>query len=219
MVVSSNTGPLPSNPRDFEETMHSHSPKLSTSSELEPIEDVSHTLPKGLVVCLEAIETDAKHAKHLHATEAVEAQWWAQESRDATYRIANALPLMERSEFLGVCAVLSGGVSLNEGAGGKMSSWGVDGGGGVSSNPGGGGIIGSAMDMFDSSRDGGTCNGGATALAVECLLVYLVREEPTAFRDLDRPTVVYHHRGEVAWEHHQLRVLAVEFLVAYPGEE
>ena len=28
--------------------------------------------------------------------------------------------------------------------------------------------------------------------------------------------MVYHHRGEVAWEHHQL--LAVEFLVVYQGE-
>ena len=54
------------------------------------------------------------------------------------------------------CAVLSDGVSLNEGAGGKMSSWDV-------------------------------------------------REKPTAFRFLDRLMVVYHHRGGVAWEHHQLR--------------
>ena len=59
----------------------------------------------------------------------------------------------------------------------------------------------------------------ATALAVECLLVYLAREKSTASRVLDRLMVVHHHRGEVAWEHHQLRVLAVEFLVAYPGEE
>ena len=31
--------------------------------------------------------------------------------------------------------------------------------------------------------------------------------------------VVYHHRAEVAWEHHQLRVLAVEFRVVYQCEE
>ena len=60
----------------------------------------------------------------------------------------------------GTCAVLSDGVSLNEGAGGEMSSCCVDVGGGVSSNQGGGGIIGSPVDMFDSSRDGGTCMGG-----------------------------------------------------------
>ena len=34
----------------------------------------------------------------------------------------------------GASAVLSDGVSLNEGTGGKMSAWNVDGGGGVSSN-------------------------------------------------------------------------------------
>ena len=58
---------------------------------------------------------DATHAKHLRATEAVEALWAEQESRDATYRIANAsiqdsrdvvhqiayvLPQMESSECL-----------------------------------------------------------------------------------------------------------------------
>ena len=58
---------------------------------------------------------DAKHAKHQRATEAVEALGSEQESRDATYRIANAsiqdsrdevhqfanvLPQMESSEFL-----------------------------------------------------------------------------------------------------------------------
>ena len=31
--------------------------------------------------------------------------------------------------------------------------------------------------------------------------------------------VVYHHRGEVTWDHHQLRVLAVEFRVACQCEE
>ena len=30
--------------------------------------------------------------------------------------------------------------------------------------------------------------------------------------------VVYHHRGGVAWEHHQLWMLAVEFRVVYQGE-
>ena len=60
----------------------------------------------------------------------------------------------------GTCAALSGGVSSNEGAGGKMSSWVVDGGGGVSSNQSGGGMIGAPVDMFDSSRDGETCMGG-----------------------------------------------------------
>ena len=58
---------------------------------------------------------DAQYAKHLRATEAVEALWSEQESQDATYRIANAsiqdsrdevrrianaLPQMESSEFL-----------------------------------------------------------------------------------------------------------------------
>ena len=37
------------------------------------------------------------------------------------------------------------GVSSNEGAGGEVSSWDVDGGGGVSSNQGGGGIIRSPL--------------------------------------------------------------------------
>ena len=60
----------------------------------------------------------------------------------------------------GACAVLSDGVSSNQGVGGKISSRDVDGGGGVSSNYGGGGMIGSPVDMFDSSRDGGTCIGG-----------------------------------------------------------
>ena len=55
----------------------------------------------------------------------------------------------------GTCEVI-GGVSSNEGAGGKFSSCFVDGGGGVSSNQGGGGMIASPVDMFDSSRDGGT---------------------------------------------------------------
>ena len=31
--------------------------------------------------------------------------------------------------------------------------------------------------------------------------------------------VVYHHRGKVAWVHHQLRVLEVEFRVVYQCEE
>ena len=66
---------------------------------------------------------DAKHAKHLRATEPVEALWSEQESQDAMYRIVNAsiqdsrdvvcqiapveahrianiLPQMESSEFL-----------------------------------------------------------------------------------------------------------------------
>ena len=57
---------------------------------------------------------DAKHAKHLHTTEAVEALWSKQGSQDATYwialvsiqgsrdevcQIANTLPHMEWSEF------------------------------------------------------------------------------------------------------------------------
>ena len=33
-----------------------------------------------------------------------------------------------------------------------------------------------------------------------------------------RQRTLHHHRGEVAWEHTQLRVLAVEFLVVYQGE-
>ena len=71
--------------------------------------------------------------------------------------------------------------------------------------------------MFDSSRDGETFMG-ATALAVECLLVSRVRENPTASRFLDRPMVVFHHQGEVAWEHRQSMVVAVEFLVGHSGE-
>ena len=39
---------------------HSFSPKLLTLPELEPIEAVSHSLPKGLVVCLEAFEMYTK---------------------------------------------------------------------------------------------------------------------------------------------------------------
>ena len=57
----------------------------------------------------------------------------------------------------------------------------------------------------------------ATALAVECLLVFLVREKSTAFRVLDGPMVVYHHRVEVAWEHHQSRVLAVDVYQGVTG--
>ena len=60
-------------------------------------------------------EREARKAKHLRATEAVEALWSEQESRDATYRIAsasiqdsrdevfqiaNVLPQKESSEFL-----------------------------------------------------------------------------------------------------------------------
>ena len=75
------------------------------------------------------------------------------------------------------------------------------------------------MDMFDSSRDGGTCTGGDGTCSGMSASVCVVREKPTAFRFLDRPMVVYHHRGKVAWGHHQLRVLAVEFLIVYQGEE
>ena len=149
-------------------------PKLFTVHELEPTEVVSHALPRGLIVCLGVFEMEAKHAKNLHATEAVEALWSEQGSQDATYRIAlvwiqgsrddvcqiaNALPQMEWFGVSGTCAALGGGVSSNEGARGKMSSWVVGGGGGVSSNQGGGGMIGSPVDMFDS-RDGETCMGG-----------------------------------------------------------
>ena len=91
-------------------------PKLLTLPELEPTEVVSHALPRGLIVCLGVFEIDEKHAKHLHATEAVEALWSEQGSQDATYRIAtvsiqgsrdevshiaNALPQVEWSEFPG----------------------------------------------------------------------------------------------------------------------
>ena len=41
-----------------------------------------------------------------------------------------------------------------------MSSWDVDGSGGVSSNLKWRWKNGSQVDMFDSSRDGGTCMGG-----------------------------------------------------------
>ena len=54
----------------------------------------------------------------------------------------------------------------------------------------------------------------ATALAVERLLVYPARERPTMFLILDRPI-----GEEVTWDHHQLRMLAVEFRVAYQCEE
>ena len=56
---------------------------------MEPIEVVSH-VPRDLVVSLGVFEMDARHAKHLHAIEAVETLWSEQESQDATYRIANA---------------------------------------------------------------------------------------------------------------------------------
>ena len=87
-----------------------------TVLELEPVKDVPHSLPKGLVACLEAFEMDARHARHVHTTEAVEALRSEKESLDATYRmakasvqdsrdevfwIANALPQVEWSEFLG----------------------------------------------------------------------------------------------------------------------
>ena len=118
----------------------------------------------------------------------------------------------------GACVVLSDDVSSNEEVGSKMSSRDVDGGGGVSSNQGGGGIRGSPLDMFDSSRDGGTCVGGdvtccGMSAGVSCSV------EIHGVSVLDGPTVVYHHRGEVAWVPHQLRVWAVEFRVVYQGEE
>ena len=79
---------------------------------------------------------DEKYAKHLRATEAVEALWSEQESQDATYRIANAsiqdsqddcVPDRQRFATVGIVGVsgtgaVSKGVSSNEGAGGKTSS-------------------------------------------------------------------------------------------------
>ena len=102
----------------------------------------------------------------------------------------------------GTCAVVIRGVSFNEGAGGRISSCIVDGGGGVSSNQGGG-------------IDGGM----ATArTAVEFQLVHLVRDKPTACRVLDRPMLVLRLRIGMACICLQLSALAVEFLVVYPGE-
>ena len=63
-----------------------------------------------------------------------------QGSRDEVYQIANALPQMEWSEFLG-----------------PVPLWVME---PRSSNQGGGGMIGSPVDMFDSSFDGETCMGG-----------------------------------------------------------
>ena len=59
-------------------------------TEPEPIEVVSRSLLKDLAVCFEVFEMDAWHAKHRRATEAVETLCSEQESRDATYRIANS---------------------------------------------------------------------------------------------------------------------------------
>ena len=57
----------------------------------------------------------------------------------------------------------------------------------------------------------------ATALAVEWTLVYLALSKSTVFLVLDRPMVVYHQRE--AWDHHLLRMLAVETRVAHQCEE
>ena len=90
----------------------------------------------------------------------MEALWSEQEARDAICRNRQRFATDGMVGVSGAWEVLSDGVSSNEGAGDEMSSWAVDGGGGVSSNQGGGGIIGSPVDMFDSSRDGRTCMGG-----------------------------------------------------------
>ena len=107
----------------------------------------------------------------------------------------------------GTGAVVNG-VSSIEGAGGKMSSWIVDGGGGVSSNQGGGGIIELPVDTFDSSRDAETCMGGngtccGMVTGVSCSVGSTVFLVPG-------PMVVYHQREEAAWDHHLLRTLAVK---------
>ena len=87
---------------------------MLTLPELEPVEIVSHSLPRDWVVRLGFFEMDAKHAKHLDATEAVEALWSEQEianvfpqtesseclEPDEVHQIANALPQIESSEFL-----------------------------------------------------------------------------------------------------------------------
>ena len=49
---------------------------------------------------------DAKHAKHLRATEVVEALWSEQESRDATYRIASASMKDSRDDVFQIANVL-----------------------------------------------------------------------------------------------------------------
>ena len=49
---------------------------------------------------------DAKHAKHLRATEVVEALWSEQESRDAMYRIASASIQDSRDEVFQIANVL-----------------------------------------------------------------------------------------------------------------
>ena len=56
-----------------------------------------------------------------------------------------------------------------------------------------------------------------TRTAVECLLVCLVREKPTACRVPDRPTAMFRHWAEVAWVYRESRAQAVEFLVVSPG--
>ena len=49
---------------------------------------------------------DAKHARHLRATDVVEALWSEQESRDATYRIASASIQDSRDEVFQIANVL-----------------------------------------------------------------------------------------------------------------
>ena len=69
------------------------------------MEIVSH-VPRDLIVCLGVFEMDAKHAKHLRATEVVEALWSEQESRDATYRIASASIQDSRDDVFQIANVL-----------------------------------------------------------------------------------------------------------------
>ena len=49
---------------------------------------------------------DAKHAKHLRATEVLEALWSEKESRDATYRIASASIQDSRDDVFQIANVL-----------------------------------------------------------------------------------------------------------------
>ena len=117
---------------------------------------------------------DARHAKHRRATEAVEALWSEQESRDATcrissasikdsrdevFQIANVLPQRESSEFLEPelsrmeSRQTKGPVikHLRE-----LLKTAVE----LHQTKAEGGIIESPVDMSVSSRDGGTCMGG-----------------------------------------------------------
>ena len=102
--------------------------------------------------------------------------------------------------------MLIGGVSLNEGTKGWISSCVVDGGGGVSSNQSvriNVGKIASPADMFDTSRDEGTCIGSDGTNC--CGMSVGVSGLGEAHGVSDGVSIQ--------------RAQAVAFLIVYPGEE